>query len=230
MSEQLTKYKGKLPTINDLYSSDLAILDKQNSVNILLNQEPKKEWIKEHPIAKNVKYIPIERVEWLLTNIFIRWRVEILDAKLIANSATVTVRLHYRDPITGEWDWMDGLGAAPLQTDKGQGATDWAHIKSDSVMKGLPAAESFAVKDAAEKLGKLFGKDLNRADKIMYDTLQGKFESKDRAQFLIDLIDQLPEIGLQNMYKDDCKKARESGKFTPEFIETMIKKVQNDLL
>ena len=40
-----------------------------------------------------------------------------------------------------------------------------------SVMKAAPAAESYAIKDAAEKIGKLFGKDLNRADKIMYDSL-----------------------------------------------------------
>jgi len=31
-------------------------------------------------------------------------------------------------------------------------------------MTGLPAAESFAIKDAAEKIGRLFGKDLNRKD------------------------------------------------------------------
>ena len=242
MSEQLTKYKAKLPTINELYSSDLEILDKQNSVNILLNQEPKKEWIKEHPIAKveitdnkgnkikvPVKYIPIERTEWLLTNIFIEWKWEVLREGLIANSVYVAGRLHYRNPITGEWNWMDGLGAQPLQTNSGAGATEFNQIKSNAVQIGLPAAETYAQKDAAEKLGKLFGKDLNRADKIAYDTLVGKFESKDRTQFLIDLIDELPEIGLQAMYKEDCKKARESGKFTPEFIEAMIKKVQNDL-
>jgi hypothetical protein len=38
-------------------------------------------------------------------------------------------------------------------------------------MKAAPAAESFAVKDAAEKIGKLFGRDLNRADQILYDEL-----------------------------------------------------------
>ena len=47
MSEQVQKYQRKLPTINELYATDLEVLDKQNSLNILLNQEPKKEWIKE---------------------------------------------------------------------------------------------------------------------------------------------------------------------------------------
>jgi len=48
---------------------------------------------------------------------------------------------------------------------------DWNATKNDAVMKAAPAAESYAVKDAAEKIGKLFGKDMNRADKIMYNTL-----------------------------------------------------------
>ena len=46
-----------------------------------------------------------------------------------------------------------------------------------------PAAESYAVKDAAEKIGKIFGKDLNRADQIVYDEL-AKFPKKDKLEDL----------------------------------------------
>jgi hypothetical protein len=60
---------------------------------------------------------------------------------------------------------------------------DWNHTKNDAVMKAAPAAESYAVKDAAEKIGKLFGKDMNRADKIMYDTLP-TIEKKDKLEDL----------------------------------------------
>ena len=38
-------------------------------------------------------------------------------------------------------------------------------------MMAAPSAESFAIKDAAEKLGKIFGKDLNRKDAMAYDSL-----------------------------------------------------------
>ena len=91
----------------------------------------------------------------------------------IANSVVVTVRLYYLD-ITSDKEielWQDGVGAAPIQTDSGAGAMEWDKTKNDAVMKAVPAAESYAVKDAAEKIGKIFGKDLNRADQIMYDTL-----------------------------------------------------------
>ena len=50
-------------------------------------------------------------------------------------------------------------------------------------MKAAPAAESYAVKDAAEKIGKLLGKDMNRADRIMYDTLP-TIEKRDKLEDL----------------------------------------------
>ena len=160
----------KLPTLQDL-RSDIELKADQNALNVLLNAEPPKEWIKEHPMFKKVRYLPIERVEYLLTRIFLKWNVEVKAVQVIANSIVTTIRLYYQDTMSDQMLWQDGIGAAPLQTDKGAGAVDFNAIKSDAVMKAAPAAESYAIKDAAEKIGKLFGKDLNRADKIMYDSL-----------------------------------------------------------
>lgn len=168
----------KLPVLQDLYN-DTAMAKKENQLNILLNNEPKKSWLRMHPVAKNVVYIPIERIEFLLTNIFLVWNVEVKEIKLIANSVVVTVRLHYKDPVTQLMQFHDGIGAAPLQTDKGSGAIEFDKIKNNAVMLAAPSAESYAIKDAAEKLGKLFGKDLNRSDKIMYDNIGKKFEEDD---------------------------------------------------
>ena len=173
-----------LPTIKDL-RSDIEIKENQNDLNVILNQDPIKEWVKEHPIFTKVKYLPIERVEYLLTRIFIKWNVEIKSVSLIANSVVCQVRLFYQDVLSNEMLWQDGVGAAPLQTDKGSGAIEFNKIKSDAVMKAAPAAESYAIKDAAEKIGKLFGKDLNRADKIMYDSLLTEKEKSDKYSEII---------------------------------------------
>ena len=158
---------NNLPKIKDLYKGELADLKSQNDLNLLLNQPPLDKWIKEHPIHKQVKYLSIQRIEFLLTSVFIKWRIEIKEVNLIANSVKCVIRLWFKDPISLEWDWQDGVGAAPLQTDKNAGAIDFNKIKSDAVMKAAPAAESFAIKDAAHKLGKLFGKDLIRNDEII---------------------------------------------------------------
>lgn len=162
---------NKFPTLEDLYS-DKAIINKQNQLNIILNAEPKKEWIKTHPFVKNLNYLPIERVEYLLTMIFTKWRVEIKEVKILANSIVTTVRVHVQDPITGEWDYQDGVGAMPIQVAKDAGsAIAFEKMNSSAIQIGSPASESFAIKDACEKFGRIFGKDLNRKDSVNYDRL-----------------------------------------------------------
>jgi hypothetical protein len=66
--------------------------------------------------------------------------------------------------------FMDGVGAAELQTKTGASASDLAAINTGAVMMALPMAKSYAIKDAAENLGKLFGRDLNRKDVLAYTT------------------------------------------------------------
>ena len=170
----------KLPALNDLYQDqELAI--KNNDLNILLNCPPDKKWIKEHPIISGLKYIPIERVEWLLTTIFTKWWVEILDSKLMGNSISVTIRLFVLDPIEGVIMHQDGIGACALQTDKGAGAIEFNKLKAGAVMMAAPAAESYALKDAAEKFGKLFGKDISRKSQVSYENLNLKFQEKEEV-------------------------------------------------
>ena len=103
-----------LPAIIDLYEEkQIELTDKRNQLNVLMNQPPNPIWIKTHPSIPNYRYLPIERIEYLLTRIFVKWRVEVKNVSLIANSVCVSIRLHYLDPITGEWDWQDGVGASP---------------------------------------------------------------------------------------------------------------------
>lgn len=173
----------KVPSIQELISGDIDRKNQQNDLNVLLNENPPTSWLKDHPMAKGVKYLPIERVEYMLTRIFKKWNVEIRQVQVVANSVVVTVRLFYQDVLSDEMLWQDGVGASPIQTDKGAGAMEWNKTKNDAVMKAAPAAESYAVKDAAEKIGKLFGKDMNRADKIMYDTLP-TIEKRDKLEDL----------------------------------------------
>lgn len=170
--------KKNLPILKELYDGDLGLKKEQNDINVLLNQPPAPSWIKEHPFAKGIKYIPIERIEYLLTRLFLQWRVEVKTIQIIANSVVVSIRLHYQNIQNDEWSWQDGIGAMPIQVNKGKGAMDWNETKSDAVMKAAPAAESYAIKDAAEKIGKLFGKDLNRKDEIGYDSLIGTIQNK----------------------------------------------------
>lgn len=164
--------KRPLPTLLEL-TEETELSKKLNALTVLLNQEPPKDWVKEHPIAKikkdgksvPVKYVPIERIDYLLKRIYIGDFHEIkFPPCVLGNSVCVTVTLYVKNPISGEWEHQDGVGAVPMQTDAGEGATALDKLKSNAVQLAAPAAESYARKDAAEKLGKLFGRDLNVAD------------------------------------------------------------------
>jgi hypothetical protein len=169
MSNQVTTTR-KLPTLSELVE-DTELSIKDNQLTVLLNQAPPDSWLAEHPMIKGYKYLPVQRVEWLMTRVFGKWSVCINDCKILANSVCVSVTVTVTNPITGERESQDGVGACPIQTDKGAGAMDWNAAKADGVMKALPAAKSYAFKDACESFGKIFGKDLGRKDAIGYDTL-----------------------------------------------------------
>lgn len=176
--------KHAMPTLQELYDDKIEIV-KQSKLNLILNSEPKADWIKSHPFVKNLKYLPIERVEYLLTMIFSKWNVEVKEVKLLANSVVTTVRLYVQNPITGEMDYQDGIGAMPIQVQKGSGATEFDKMNSSAVQIGAPASESFAIKDAAEKFGRIFGKDLNRKDTIAYsDRLHASIDTMQKMSII----------------------------------------------
>lgn len=160
----------KLPTLQEL-NQDIEVAFKNDAFNTLLNQKPPQSWLKKHPFINGGKheYLPIERIELMLTQIFQQWSVRVNSFNPLFNAVAVHVTLRVNNPLTGEWIEQDGLGAAPIQTNAGASAADLSQIKNDAVMKALPTAESYAIKDAAEKLGKLFGKDLNRKDELAFE-------------------------------------------------------------
>lgn len=181
MSNQKKLSTKHIPKYDELVSMD-ETKSRQNDFQVLLNHEPPDNWIKTNKYANNSRYLSIDKVEYLLTRLFVKWWVEVKDYKVIANSVCVHVRLFYIDPITNEMLFQDGLGASPMQTDEGAGATDFNKIKASAVQISLPAAETYAIKDAAEKIGRIFGKDLNRKDLIAYENLAGRFEQKNEAE------------------------------------------------
>jgi len=159
---------SNLPKIQDIYTDKIAT--QKNDVYVtLMNQPPKPQWVKTHPFIKGYNYLPIERVEYLLKTIFKRYRIEITGQGQSFNGVWVSVRIHYLHPITGEWDFNDGIGASQLQTKSGTSPADLQNINNGALSMAFPMAKTIAIKDAADHFGKLFGADLNRKDVIAYD-------------------------------------------------------------
>lgn len=188
-----------VPALVDIHH-DVPSAQEYDKLNKTLNQEPLKQWVKQHPTVKKdvfvegkkekapLEYIPVGRIEMMLKQVFGTFHVDIKREGQIANSVYVTVTLSVPDPIhSGQFIRQDGIGASPLQTDSGAGAIEWDKIKASAVQIALPAAESYAIKDAAEKLGKLFGGDLNRADEISFQPVYGEPVTLEDLQMLFDL-------------------------------------------
>jgi len=176
--------KKNLPTLQDLNLSPEEAF-KKDSFNYLVNQKPPKKWIKKAPaFMGGQNYIPVDKVEFLLKKIIQTYCIEIREVKQIANSIEVTVRIHYNHPVTGEKMFQDGAGAAPIKVDKGHSASEMQHIKSSAVMTGLPAAKSFAKKNAAEEIGDIFGANINRKDTLAFKGSYASTEDIQREQEL----------------------------------------------
>jgi hypothetical protein len=158
---------SNLPKIQDLYSDKIAT-QKQDLFMALMNQEPKKEWVKTHPFIKGYNYLPIDRIEYLLKTIFKSYKIEITGQGQSFNGVWVTVRVHYLHPVTGEWLFHDGIGASQLQTAKGTSPADLANINNGALQMAFPVAKTVAIKDASDHFGRLFGSDLNRKELITY--------------------------------------------------------------
>jgi len=144
---------SNLPTIQELHEENALVSYKNDQLNLLLNQEPKKEWIKEHPFVKGHKYIPIDKVEFMLRKIFKKYSIEITGQGTSFNGVWVTVRVHYFHPTEATMMYHDGIGAVQLQTAKGTSPADLANINNGALSMAYPIAKTLAIKDACDHFG-----------------------------------------------------------------------------
>lgn len=161
---------SKLPTIQEIFEG-VESIGKTEGLLAILNHEPRKEWVREHPFIKGWLYLPIGTIEYLLKKIFKRYKIEVIKTGLLMNAVEVTIRIHYLDPATGEMMFHDGVGAQELQTMRDTGALklDMSNVNRGAVQMALPIAKTLAIKDACDHFGRLFGADLNRKDLLKYE-------------------------------------------------------------
>ena len=205
--------------LDDLYNDSLEVTEKYDQLNQLLNSPPKKEWIQINKYANNSNYIPIGTIENLLKKIFQRFHVEILREGQMFNAVYCTIRLHYWHPIDKDYRYTDGIGGMEIQTKKDCSPADLSSINKGAVMMALPAAKSYAIKDAAELLGVIFGKDLNRKDIAYF----GNTISDDELKDIRENLDLCTDEDVLNKF---FKGLPEDLKKNPDIIELFKSKKQ----
>ena len=154
------KKEDLLPTIAQI--TNLERVAETDKLTELLNSEPPTIWIKKNKYAGNSLYLPIDKIEYLLKTLIKRYKIEVTGQGTAFNGVWVTVRVHYVDMITGNWEFHDGIGSEAIQTKAGTSASDLINITQGAISIAFPKAKTAAIKDACHHFGRLFGSDLNR--------------------------------------------------------------------
>lgn len=143
-----------------------------------LNRDPDPAELDKTPDGK-AKVLPISFVEMTLDEIFLgMWSTENFTSRQIVNEVCGELELVVIHPVTGLAIRRTGAASIIIMTDKvpdtvtGQARNEWAlspsNKKYNALDLGYPKLKAECVKNAAQSLGKIFGRDLNRkkADKL----------------------------------------------------------------
>src|SRR6056297_2112446 len=152
----------ELSKIQDHLPVDIQEVTSLYEFNKKLDVSPPAKWLENSPAGHGVKYIPIRIIETVLRTYFGVYQVEFASpVKLIANSVVAEVHLKVYHPVLKEWLCYAGVGAVPIQLQKGASVMEIDKMNKMAMQKNAPAALSFAVSNAAKKIGKVFGSEIN---------------------------------------------------------------------
>lgn len=120
--------------------------------------------------GQSFHHLPISYVEHLLKKFYFGlYQIEVISYSMMVNEVTVHVRLRVFHPVLGQWMAYDGLSAMPVMMEQGSKVHEFIEKKKTKALNlNLPTAYSLAVKNAAKKIGKIFGGDLNRKHEDTY--------------------------------------------------------------
>jgi hypothetical protein len=136
-----------------------------------LNRPPDKAKVQNRTEAgQTYDYIPVSIIENDLRKYFFGLvQLEIIDYKLVVNEIICTARIKVFHPVLMQWLNYDGIGSGVLQQDSNTSLTDFMqHKKKNAAKLAAPIAYAEAIKNAAKKIGKRFGSDLNRKHEDFY--------------------------------------------------------------
>lgn len=179
----------------------LKRLDKGIKTNAelfeLLKETPPENWVKQHSEITGYRFLPIDKIEFLLKEIFkFNYRIEIIDHKQLFNTVSVVIRVHYKEFDT-PFNWLSFDGGAAEEPEKNKGEET---LKPFAVAAAFPATKSNAIRNACLSFGELFGANLNRLGYISNNDNQNQKTS--RAKMLKKLKELFEEVKLKCEYED----------------------------
>lgn len=167
---------------------------KLEAFQAMLNQAPPKESIEATPDGK-AKTMVISHVENALDTMYLgQWSTREFGFKVVGNELAGHITLEVVHPITGTTRTLIGAAAQAIMMDaapnelhgreKNEWAQDIRNKKSKALKMNLPALKSECLKNAAQQLGKAFGKDLNRKNASTFTGKLGRGATRLPKQFM----------------------------------------------
>lgn len=178
-------------------NTDLATLEKLQGFQVLLNQNPPQQWIKQHnylTVKRGEKwvpyeYLPVERTELLLTRMYFgQWSTVNYKWTQVFNEIAGSIELELIDPMTGRLIKRTGAAAIQIMQDKDAKVHQFNETKKPNALEtGFPKLKAECFKNAAKSLGNLFGANVGRdTDGMIYIPL---INEKNRHQIMEGLLE-----------------------------------------
>lgn len=153
----------------NLSTSNLSAIEQFTKI---LNTDPPASSLKKTPDGR-ADTMPISFVEAKLDEVYLRqWGAEDIHVQQLANEVLIWLTLWVIDPQTKERITRPGFAAVQITVDKvpedlaGSGRNAWAldmaNKKPNAMYLAFPKGKSLAIKNAAQSLGIIFGRNLNR--------------------------------------------------------------------
>lgn len=128
-----------------------------------LNSEPNQSEIKINQHAGNSRYLPISFIEMTLDEYFFgQWSTENFRWQVMANEVVGSIDLIVEHPVSGKTIKRTGCSAVMIRQKRGAGVTQIEEKIHNALEMDFPHLKADCIRNAAQSLGKLFGRDLNR--------------------------------------------------------------------
>jgi hypothetical protein len=157
-----------------------ATIDALQKFNARLNSQPSDEGIESTPDGK-ARTLVISHIEMTLDELFFgQWSTESFQWSAIANEVQGCLELVVTHPITGDKIRRLGCASVIIMVDRlpeslkndPQARNQWAlspsNKKPNALDLAFPKLKAECLKNAAQSLGKIFGRDLNRKNVDQY--------------------------------------------------------------
>jgi hypothetical protein len=160
-------------------SDDVNVMtdrDRLNNFTKNLNREPKPSDIQINKQAGGAKYLPISFVENQLDELYFGlWSTENFRHSVIANEVVGSIDLKVFHPVSMSWLTRVGVASVPIQQEAGADSRDADKKIKNALVKNFPSLKAECLKNACKSLGKFFGRDLSRKDKVdVFEPIQSK--------------------------------------------------------